>query len=166
MPSTTDEPRRRAAPAEAAPERGRQTRAQEEQVRRRRRDPNDNGQTKRLAVPEANLDRDAYQYRWVNDTPGRIKMLHDQDWDLVEDGELGDGFTAERHADVAQNRVALTTRLMRKPKSFFEEDHAIRQKKIDEELQAAELGRPLSDNEGLRGGDARVYTPNLANNKL
>ena len=151
------------------PSRARAERDQVEQSRRRRRDPNDNGMTKRLAVPEHKLDRSQYVYRWVNDVPGRIQRLYGQDWDLVSDEELGNEMPTERHADVAQNRVALNARLMRKPKQFFEEDHKAIQDRIDSELKAAELGRRTlngPDGEGLSANDPRVYTPRDANNKL
>lgn len=157
------------------PSRARPSRDEETQVRRRRRGPNDNGLVKRLAVPEDKLDRKAYAYRWVNDTPGRIPMLHGQDWDVVSDEELtddvGSSYSASRHADIAQNRVALTTRLMRKPREFFEEDHAAAQKRLDDEMKAAELGRtvlngPQGESAGLDVNSPRVYAPNVETNKL
>lgn len=138
---------------------------------RRRRTPNDNGVQLRLAVPEDKLDRNQYAYRWVNDTPGRIAMLHQQDWDLVSPEELGSDYSTERHADVAQNRVALTTRLMRKPIGLFHEDHDAKQKALDAEMKAAELGQkvlngPDGNGQGLEVGQATTYTPNVSTNKL
>jgi hypothetical protein len=156
--------------APARPTRGRVARAVDEQRRRRRRDPNDNGVVKRLSVPEEHLDRAQFQYRWVVDQPGRISMLERQDWELVGDEELGGEAPATRHADVAQNRLPLTTRLMRKYKDWFEEDHAVQQKRLDEEMKAAELGQKVLNGPdagaGLSAGDPRVYVPRDANNKL
>ena len=166
--SLTEKP----APEKSASEKSARTRAARVEVdgeRRRRRDPNDNSTVKRLGVNESKLDRSQYQYRWVNDTPGRIDMLYRQDWDQLSADDLG-GEAPERHADVAQNRVALTSRLMRKPRDLYEEDHAVRQKATDEEMKAAELGRTVLNgpggNDGLAASDPRVYAPNPSSNKL
>lgn len=156
---------------ETRPARGRVARAQEDQQRRRRREGNDTNLRRRLALPEEKLDRTTYQYRWVNDTPGRIDMLYSQDWDLVGNEELGSGgYTVDRHGDVAPNRIALTSRLMRKPVELYQADHAVRQNALDEEMQAAELGRKVvngPDAEGAEvGGQGRLYTPRDTANKL
>lgn len=150
--------------------RARRSRAQEDQARRRRRDPNDNGVVKRLHVPQESKDP-GYEYRWVVDQPGRIDQLYRQDWDLVTDQEIGgSNVPATRHADVAQNRLPLQTRLMKKPKDLFQEDHAANQKRLDEEMKAAELGQKVLNGpdagQGLSAGDPRVYQPRDANNKL
>ena len=151
------------------PTRARASRDAEESQRRRRRDPNDTSVVKRLALPEHKLDRANYVYRWVNDTPGRCDLLYRQDWDFVANDELEGGYTNERHGDVAQNRVPLVSRLMRKPIDYFNEDHAVRQKALDDELKAAELGRAVLNgqgSEGLQVGEATTYTPNISSNKL
>jgi hypothetical protein len=148
--------------------RGRVARAVEDANVRRRRDPNDNGIVKRLHVPPESKDPN-FRYRWVVDQPGRIDQLYRQDWDLVTDDELGAAVPATRHADVAQNRLALNTRLMKKPVEFFEADHAANQKRLDEEMKAAELGQKVlngPNGAGLEAGDPRVYTPRDADNKL
>ncbi len=156
---------------EARPSRARASRDEVTQTQRRRRTPNDTGMTLRLAVPEEKLDRNLYAYRWVNDTPGRIAMLHQQDWDLVGEEELGADYSAERHADVAQNRVALKTRLMRKPIDLYREDHDAKLKALDVEMKAAELGQkvlngPDGHGQGLEVGQSTTYTPNTSTNKL
>lgn len=152
----------------ASPSRGRASRDDITKRQRRRREGNDKSGIRRLAVPMDKLDLQNYVYRFVNETPGRIPLLHDDDWDLVEDSELGEGYTATRHADVAQNRLGLNTRLMRKPREWFEDDHADAQKRRDEEMKAAELGRtvlngPEGDGVGLNANNPRVYSPNDPN---
>lgn len=154
------------------PTRARAPRAVEDGERRRRRDPNDNGVVKRLSVPEEARQRleQTHKLRWVVDQPGRIDQLYRQDWDLVSDDELGGAAPAARHADVAQNRVALTTRLMKKPIDYFEADHAANQERLEAEMKAAELGQKVLNGPdagtGLNANDPRVYVPRDASNKL
>jgi hypothetical protein len=160
--SSTDTPR---------PSRARPSRDEVVTEKRRRRTANDTGVQLRLALPEDKLDRNQYAYRWVNDTPGRLAMLHQQDWDVVGDEELGADYSNERHADVAQNRVALKTRLMRKPIDLFIEDHAAKQTALDDEMKAAELGQkvlngPDGNGRGLEVGQPTTYTPSVSTNKL
>jgi hypothetical protein len=59
---------------------------------------------------------------------------------------------------------------MRKYKDWFNEDHSANQKRLDAEMQAAELGKKVlngpNDGAGLDAGESHVYTPRDANNKL
>lgn len=156
--SSIDEPR-------AA--RARPTRDAENKAQRRRRDPNDNGIVMRLSIPDQAKQtlEQTHHLRWVVEQPGRCDQLYRQDWDFVTDEELGGAATpATRHADLAQNRLPLNMRLMKKPRDYFEADHAANQKRLDDEMKAAELGQkvlngPDGAGEGLDAQDARVYTP-------
>lgn len=150
----------------AALERARPTRAEEDAPRRRRRDPNDNGMTLRLGVPEEKLDRRNFAYRFVNDISDRLQRLHNQDWDLVTDDELTPDMPAERAADVSVGspQAGLRTRLMRKPIEFFNEDQTAKQKRLDDEMNAAAEGRIVLNGPGGDGlSMSHAYKPKSSN---
>jgi len=174
--SDTAEPR--------APSRSRPSRAQvdaQARQRRRRFGENDEGVDYNLWVDEARLDRENFAYRWVNDARGRIKKLEAQDWDPVSEEEAG--CPTDRHGDIAPGKGEdLRVRLMRKPLDWFHEDHARKQKRIDNMMTAAANGTPLqahgapmTDNhgnvtpgeDGAGGLDPRyAYKPKAANEGL
>lgn len=162
--SSIDEPR---APVRAQAARGRVARDVETGERRRRRDPNDNGTVMRLSIPESTRRQlsQTHHLRWVVEQPGRTDQLYRQDWDFVTDEELGGADQpATRHADLAQNRLPLNMRLMKKPRDYYEADHAANLKRLDDEMKAAELGQkvlngPNGAGEGLDAQDERVYAP-------
>lgn len=152
--------------SKVAIERARPSRAEEEGARRRRRDPNDNGMTLRLAVPEEKLDRRRYAYRFVNDISDRVNRLYNQDWDLVPDAELTPDMPGERAADVVVGSptAGLRTRLMRKPIEFFNEDQAAKQQRLDDEMNAAAEGRTVLNGPGGDGlSMAHAYKPKSSN---
>lgn len=110
------------------------------QERRRRNTDALSGKRRRLAVNEAMLDRDAYEYRWINDEGNRIFNLTKQDdWDIVPntDGQVkpdGTGMGAETATPVGtgERGAPLRAVLVRKPKALFDEDVQAQQRRIDE----------------------------------
>ena len=89
-----------------------------------------------------------FDYRWVNDAPGRIQRMEAIDWDIVEDrsGALmpgqdrPPGSGVEAHAGMLPNSSGKQMRsvLMRKRKDLRDEDNRkVHRPKIDE--RAAQL---------------------------
>lgn len=132
-------------------------RKDEQQVRRRRRNSDLKANSK-LGVDPALLNFDKFEYRWTNDTPGRLvaKTKHD-DWDHVpnEDGVKDDSTTEMVSVIVGTNKDGSPMRayLLRKPKKFFEEDKAEKLARLDEQLQHLRRG---NDADGGSQGD---YVP-------
>ena len=60
-------------------------RAEEVRRERRRRNDLDDESNAPLAVNHKYLDHANYAYRYINDTPGRMQKMYEQDWDKVED---------------------------------------------------------------------------------
>jgi hypothetical protein len=111
-------------------------RVEEERSRRRRRDDMGDGRFRNLAVV-GTMDPD-YEYRWINDEPGRVHNLTVRDdWDPVTDQMLGArsekdkgvGSGVERIVDKATGQRAV---LVRKRKDYALEDRAKAQRHIDE----------------------------------
>jgi hypothetical protein len=131
--------------------------AQIKQERRRRNTSDGLGKTRRLALDESKLDRENFEYRWVNDVPGRIHhMTVNDDWDVVTDhsgamkddnASMGAGVSA--YAGVQKNGSALSTVLLRKPKDFCEQDRARKQEAI-KEMETAMVATNGSKIEGDR----------------
>lgn len=133
-------------------------RVQEERNARRRR--SDLGLSRLGVLNVANKDKD-YEYRWVNDEPGRIMALTQQDdWDIVttdmvgerSDKDRGVGQNVERVVDRATGKRAV---LVRKLKTYYAEDKAKEQASLDE-LDAAIKRGQSSSPEGLHGPHAYV----------
>jgi hypothetical protein len=103
--------------------------------RRRRNTDALSGRRQRLAVDEAALDREKYQYRWANDVDNRIHALTVQDdWEIVPDraGEVrpdSSGMGAEVATPAGGGTTAV---LLRKPKQYYTDDKAAEQRRIDE----------------------------------
>lgn len=146
-----------------APDRSRQPRVEVEKSQRRRREDTGVGRMRHLDV--ANKDP-AYEYRWVNDDPGRVHQLTKaDDWDVVQLGELGEahpkdkgvGTGVERVVDKRSGKRAV---LLRKPKTYYLEDKAKEQGLIDETEKAIKRGATPTANgvvgEGLAGPHAYV----------
>lgn len=116
---------------------------------------------RRLGVDTELLDRANYAYRIVNDRPGRLVDFNSHDdWDFVtNDG----GAVSENSSDLGA-RVSwivgtgpdgqpLRAYLMRKPKSFYDEDQADKAADLDEQIN--QLRRGMS-----RSGEAQGdYVP-------
>lgn len=110
----------------------------------------------RLAIPESGLDRENFQYRIVNDVPGRLEQLtKDDTWEVVprvEDREMN------FHVDRGTEGQSVRGHLVRKPKQWFEEDRAEGQARIDREMNRIKRGAIQGKTgEGLE--DALTYTP-------
>lgn len=137
----------------AAPSRGRQSRDKVEAVARERRyKPSEDaeGIDTNLWVDHSKLDP-AYQYRWVNVTKNRVQRLYNRDWDQVSAEEVG--FSTERHADIAPGaREDTRAVLMRKPKEWFNEDQAAKQRRIDDQMKRAATGEEIITGKGQDEG--------------
>jgi hypothetical protein len=129
------------------------------QQRRRRNTDALQGTRRRLAVDESKLDRENFEYRFVNDTEMRIHQLTVlDDWDIVQDrsGETKkDGASTGSEVAVQAGGASGPQRqiLLRKSKEYFKDDHAAQQRRIDEQEAALMRG-------AVPGGDAsNTYVP-------
>ena len=130
---------------------GRPPRAQTEQVVRRRREGMGADRNLKLHVPEDKKDPN-FEYRWVNDRPGRVQQLtQGDDYDVVP-GVTNEGTTETRIADKSSGERAV---LLRKRKEFYESDKREEQKVLDARDEALRRAPPPSA-EGLSGPEAYV----------
>ena len=113
--------------------RDRPSRQSEERRERRRRPGQSLARHDRLAL---NGDKDPnYEYRWINDKPGRVhRMTQQDDWDLVKNDEFdrseeeaSSGTSMERVVDRSGTKAIL----VRKPKDYYEADQKAAQDEID-----------------------------------
>lgn len=134
---------------------GRPPRQEQVKERRRRRDSLGADRNMKLAVPGDFKDPN-FEYRWVNDRPGRVQQLYAEDWDVVDGQSQIDsnsiGTTVKRVADRVNGE---NTMLMRKPKEFYEEDQLEKKKALDKVDEALRRGAPPSP-EGLAGPNSYV----------
>lgn len=138
------------------------TRKEEVQTERRRRNSDAlQGKRRRLAVNEGELDREKFEYRWVNDEGNRIHALTvEDDWDVVpdRDGKLksqtrGDGSKVSVFAGTGDRGGAINAVLLRKPKGYYKDDYAASQARIDATEAAMKQGQaPGAETDGQ-------YTP-------
>jgi hypothetical protein len=110
----------------------------------------------KLYVDKDKLDP-AYEYRWVNDVPGRVQQMHDNDWDRVEDPTIvpSAGSIPTQHVGVDSGR-SINAVLMRKRKEWYEEDQKEKRRPLDEIDQSIRRGAHHKEPE-LAGDIA--YTP-------
>ena len=120
-----------------APRRGRPPRAEVVAGERRRRRGgtlNRMGQYKLDIIDPALLDLDNVVYRWINDTPGRLRMATKMDdYEPVPASELGSGFSIEttdseggehvRNYAGLEGGQPIYAHLCKKPREFWEEDN-------------------------------------------
>lgn len=131
--------------------------AQEQSERRRRRGTGALSGLK-LAVNEDALDRKNFEYRFVNDRPGRIAQLtQNDDYDIVTDpskeakpDSTNEGTGISVYVGGGENGQPMRGYLLRKPKKYYQEDQAEKQALIDEQLKAIKRGAPQ-----VQGQDAR-----------
>lgn len=141
---------------------GRPSRIEEERTRRRRREDLSLGRNRSLAI-EGDLDP-RYEYRWINDSPGRVHNLTVRDdWDLVTAEMLGYRSEKDKGAGLGVERIAnksdgMRTILVRKPRDYYIEDKAKEQALIDESDAAMKRGESKSP-EALRPGVDTAYVP-------
>ena len=140
-------------------------RVEEERARRRRRDDMGDGRLRNLAVT-GHMDPN-FEYRWINDDPGRVHNLTKRDdWDVVTDDQLGErhekdrgvGSGVERVVDRVTGKRAI---LVRKPKDYFVEDRAKAQRRVDEIDQMIKRGHVpagTGDQQPLQPG-SNAYVP-------
>jgi len=119
-------------------------RMEAERAQRRRRDDLGVGRGRNLDV--SGTKDTNYEYRWVNDDPGRMHNLTVRDdWEVVNSGDLGEvnakdkgvGTPIERIVDKRNGKRAV---LLRKPKDYYLGDKAKEQGQIDETEKAIKRG--------------------------
>lgn len=102
----------------------------------------------KLGVNPDLLDHSQFAYRWFNDTQnGRLTMktTHD-DWDIVKDPSVKEdntdlGSAVSIVVGANKDGSPLRAYLCRKPKTYFDEDKAEAQKRLDEQLEQLSRGR-------------------------
>ena len=113
-----------------------------------------------------NILEEGYMYRWVNDTPGKIKRYQAVGWDLVEDVEksmqVGEGAETTNsdlgtaislYAGVGKDNRAYRAYLMRIEEELYQEGEALKQEELDK------VDRALSSDGTLQSVEG-AYTPN------
>ena len=132
----------------------------------RRRKGHTGGFRSKLDVDESTLDREKYEYRFVNDDPGRIHQLNVvDDWDFVEDPsksvkEDGTDMGSRVSTIVGTGDKGQPTRgyLMRKRRDYYEADKAEAQERIDRQMTQIKRG-PTDNERGIGAEPASVYQP-------
>lgn len=140
-------------------------RAQMEHAERRRRRSDPDALTgRRLAVDTTKLDS-RYEYRWINDDPGRIEALtvHD-DWDIVTDQDVKPGTDTPGSqvstvVGTSANGAGKRAYLARKLKEFYQEDTAAKQRALDETDTALRRGTLASSTPETRAMSGHAYVP-------
>lgn len=134
-------------------------RIEEERTRRRRRDDMSDGRLRNLAI-SGDLDP-AYEYRWINDEPGRVHRLTvTDDWDRVTDDMLGVRHDKDRNVGSGVERVVDRSTgkraiLVRKRKDYYVSDKAKEQVRLDE------LDRQIKRGEVPSNGGEQALTPGV-----
>lgn len=115
----------------------------------------------KLHIDKDKLDP-AYEYRWVNDTPGRVNELYGRDWDKVEDASIGSsaGTIPTMHVG-SEGGTPINAILMRKRKEFYEADQKERQAPLDA-MDAAIRGGTIHEQTSPELAGA-AYTPGGSN---
>lgn len=150
----------------------RRTREGREQARKtqRRRRVDNLGVAMNLAIT-GELDRDRYEYRWINDNErARLQMMTQQDdWDVVS--KSGDGIELDGVKSPADALGDAVTRIVgakkdgspqhaylcRKPKELYDADKAAKQRRLDE-IDDAIKGNAKFEGKGPVADDA-FYDP-------
>jgi hypothetical protein len=143
----------------------RENRATEERTERRKK----RGETVlsgiNLAVDESKLDRNNYEYRWVNDKGARMAQMHADDWDPAPEGAvLGSDEDVSAQSKVVGTDEGKPYRavLMRKRKQWYAEDQKEKQRPLDEMDNAIRRGANHQKEAPELSGDV-AYTPNGVN---
>lgn len=121
----------------------------------------------RLVVDETKLDRQIYEYRWVNDDGPRMQRLMSEDWDPAPEA----GAVPDSHSEGSLNAKLAGTDgqgkpmnavLMRKRKDWYRDDQKDKQKPLDAMEKAILEGNAhVQTNEpALKEG---TYTPDGGN---
>lgn len=114
----------------------------------------------KLSVDESKLDRNRYQYRFVNDKADRVRQLHAVDWDIAPEMAKEDtnslGTTTTAIGGVTE-KGPYNMVLMRKEKDWFEADQKEKMRPLDEMDKAILRGQTGLAGQELKGEG--VYTP-------
>jgi hypothetical protein len=130
--------------------------------RRRRVDLEEEGNAP-LAVNHKYLDHTNYNYRFINDTPGRMQKMYDQDWDQVEDPRVksdvnNEGAAIRKLVGTNKDGTPLYAYLCRKPKWMYNEDRARKLQAVNETEEALKRGL-TGDNQALSADNPHAYIP-------
>ena len=139
------------------------SRAEELTAARRRRNGDAlTGNRNRMAVDTSALDRENFEYRFINDVGTRVHDLTvNDDWDIVSDRDgkvksdtAGGGAQVAVNAGAGADGKPVRAILVRKPKTFYKDDDAAKQRQIDAQEAALKGG-------STPGGDpTNQYVPN------
>jgi hypothetical protein len=141
----------------------RPTRADEVRTERRRKPGSTAISGLKLHIDKDKLDP-AYEYRWVNDTPGRVQQLYGQDWDKVEAKDIGDsppGSVPTQYVGSDAGKP-INAILMRKRREFYAADQKEKQAPLDAMDESIRRGVNHQQAEPELRGDI-AYTPGGSN---
>jgi hypothetical protein len=112
----------------------------------------------KLFVPENKKDPN-FEYRWINDSPGRIEQYTTQDdWDIVTTDRNGEPFECSRPVGPGPDGRPLYAKLCRKRKEYYDQDKEEELKSIKAQEDAMRVGPPPSP-QGLGAEPATTYVP-------
>jgi hypothetical protein len=142
-------------------------RATSEQVQRRRRLTDYNGNYMRLGVDESLKDR-AYVYRWINDDRGRLeaKTKHD-DWDFIADPAITADSAHNNSTDTRVRRVVGTSQggaplyayLCRKRRDWYNDDQRAKTKQRTQQRQQMIINQDAGWSGGVVDDPQHTYIP-------
>ena len=134
-------------------------RVEQTKTERRRRSGMGLDRTRKLYVPEAMKDKN-FEYRWINDVPGRIesKTIED-DWDVVMEQRNGEEIKVSRVVDTTRSGQSVRAYLCRKPKKLYDQDKAEEQKIITSQEEAMKTGPLPNPAEGGVTESKTTYVP-------
>lgn len=141
----------------------RENRAEAVQTERRRR--KEFGLKGRTRLGQPVPDDPNFVHRWVNDAPGRVQQMIEEDWDLVtrsetvaDERETSAGTLHERHTGTDKAGKPVRGVLMRKPRDYYEHDKAAEQADLSKRMTAIKRGR-TPDEQGQAIHDDGAYVP-------
>lgn len=139
---------------------GRASRADEVRNERRRKPGSTVHYGLKLSVPEEQLDRTTYEYRWVNDSPGRVQRMKDEDWDPAP--EASNGASVEKRVVGTDAGKPTSGILMRKRKDWYGDDQKEKMRPLNEMDAEIRRGKNHERTEpGMSGPE--IYTPGGVN---
>lgn len=121
-----------------------------------------------LVLDESRLDRQKFEYRFVNDTPGRVQRLVARDYDIVTDAQAkpdskGLGSVPTVHGGIEDAGKPYNMVLMAKYRDWYEGDKARQQAQLDDRDQAVRRGIDHKHDPNLPLQGSGVYTPEEGN---
>ena len=124
------------------------------------------GMRTKLSVNEALLDRNKYEYRYINDANARVYDLTERDdWELVSDPsksvkqdgtDIGGAVSTVVGKD--EGGEPIRAYLVRKPKEFADADRRARDQQIDDQMNQIARG-PSPDQGGIGIEPSASYVP-------